>query len=332
MTLAIVMVASACSKIDKEITCNPETFTVAMPALEDGDATKTGLNYDDVSGRYNKLVWKAGDKVYGMRASVLATNHKDMANHIATYNLNGGAETIDGSFIHDGGHALEGEDKLLLMYTGACDVAPLNGTLLSTSSVTAYIQLAIPANQTWVANGIAAETMPMFSYSNDFEDADFHLLGNVLRFNVYNDGKDDIKITHIHLETETGTDNGIAGPFAINTSETGTMENVRAAFGMWAYSPSSSATPSFTVEYDCSASGEISKDSANPTAFNVVISRRSGGGNSNITATFTYVVKESGEYGDPKQKAIVLGNLTRDKRNQLGKIYNFTPAKNVASW
>ena len=339
MALAICAL-SACSKVENnEGLTSPNSITVSMPELVDGNETKTGL-VSNGSG-YNKLVWTTGDKIYITRYSELYHDGVKHGNDFsyATYNLSAGASTTEATFTPVG--PIPGSGKYVAMYTGAVDCGPTTGNIFNSSNGSSDISFyigSIPSVQSYVENGIAPFTMPMVAYADNIEEEklNFQFMGDVLRFNLYNGGTPEIQVKNITLTTEEGFNrgNGIAGPFAFTIQTDGTFLSPETAFGVWATDRTGTTTlseGSRTIYYDCSASDYLSRDSAHPTEFNVVVSRTIGRLDSVglITASFTYRV--SGETED-RVKVIVLNNLTAPKRIALGKIYNFIPAQNVSSW
>lgn len=336
--LMALAVLAACSKVtpDQEIS-SPKSITIAMPELVDGDDTKTELVSD--GSRYNKLVWTTGDKIYITRYSELysgGTTHGIDFSY-ATYNLTAGASTTEATFTPVG--PIPGTGKYVAMYTGAVDCGPAAAVgLIFNAPLTGYYLASIPSEQSYVANSIAPYTMPMVAVADNIEGEklEFQFLGDVLRFNLYNGGSPEIQVKNITLTTEEGTNqhNGIAGPFAFQIRTDGTFVSPETAFGIWASDAAGTKAKGWrTINYDCSASPNLSKDSSHPTEFNVVVSRNygriNGGSLGLITATFTYRV--NGEASD-RTKVIVLDNLNHSKRLALGKIYNFSPAKDVSSW
>ena len=318
---ATVVVSAACSKTEAPKSTNEvKTISVKMAELQNDDETKTELA--PLDGIYKKLVWSATDKIYVSTTGEITAKGGQSFTY-STYTLYSGSGTTEATFT---GLSPAGTGKYVAVYTGACDYDVLNEVILFTKNDT-YFQAAIPVNQTYVENGIAQYAMPMYACGADLDNLSFKLMGNVLRFNLYNgDGGKVIKIKSIKL-TAGGEmkSRGIAGPFAIEVAELESgIDNV---FGIWNVN-GTSAKGSDHVNYSCGDGVLLSTDPGKPTAFNVVISRTRPTNEEPITARFTYNV----DGGADTYKDIVLTNLNQTKRLALGKIYTFTPAQNVASW
>lgn len=323
LAMATVAVAVACSKSETPANeSNVKSFTVDIAQLQNGNDTKTAFVLD--GGKYNKLVWHDGDKLYVTRQS---NADNGPSAEYATYTIASGGNTT-GTFNLTGG-AWNGIGTYVAFYSGPIDVseAAYYGQVVKAN--TKHLQAAIPSKQTYVENGIQQYGMPMCGIGPDLEHLTFYLLGNVIRFNLYNGGSDPIKIKSITLFTsDTGSpSNGIAGAFAfVGAEQLAESADPTDAFGIWA-ATSINKMASRTINYSCGDGVTLSTNSVEPTVFNVVISRRNGGGNENITARFTYTVGGSPE----KTKDIELTNLTQTKRNALGKIYAF-PAKDASTF
>ena len=321
MMAVALMAAAACSKNEADRSeNNVNSFSVKM-VQPVGDAdTKTAFVLDN--GKYNKLVWSAGDKLYVTRGSEVS---HDGTKRYATYTIDAGGST-EGTFSLTDGEIPEGSGKYLAFYTAPLDVSGGSYYGHVVNAPTHHLQAAIPSMQTYVENGIQQYGMPMYGVGDDLDHLTFYLLGNVLRFNLYNGGSDVIKIKSIKLSTATGdANNGIAGSFAFDQSDVNGKNPVD-AFGIWA-TTSVNHMGTCEITYSCGSGVALSTDSANPTVFNTVVSRRHSGGDSDITARFTFTVND----GTEQYKDVVLTNLTQTKRAALGKIYSF-PAKDASTF
>ena len=317
--------AVACSKNEKteSASIHPNSFSVAMADLQNGNETKTGLIEE--GGQYNKLVWAAGDQLYITTSGEIGGKGGTSFNY-ATYVTSDSGTTVANFSKKDGSIEIPGTGDYVAIYSGACDYSVLNGYIFRTATSN-YIQAAIPVNQVYVENGIAPNAMPMYAYGDDLNNLNFKLLGNVLRFNLYNgDGSKVIKIKSIELTAGgSSSHRGIAGAFGIHV--TMLDQDPSSNTGVW-ITTASSNQGSDHINYSCGSGITLSTDDENPTAFNVVISRTNPTPSDEITARFTYSVND----GADTYKDIVLTNFDQTKREALGKIYTFTPAKDVASW
>lgn len=333
MTMVVAALAAvACSKneIPEAVSNHPDSFSVAMTDLQNGDVTKTGLVED--GGKYNKLVWSSGDQLYITTTGELGA--KDGTNFTYATYVTSDSGTTEASFSKKAESIeIPGTGNYVVVYTKAIDYGPEPDTYgvigkLFNSTLAAYLQASVPVNQNYVANGIEPYAMPMYAYGADLADLHFTLLGNVVRLNLNNTGANTIKITSITLSTESAAKNDvIAGPFAFTiATQLGTPET---AYGIWS-GIGTYAKGSNHVTYTCSGDGVELSSTA--TAFNIVISRfhnadSAAGGETDIKATINYTV--NGEAQTPKQ--FTLSSLNQTKRAALGKIYSFN-TKDTKDW
>ena len=333
---AMVVAFVACNREEQpqaENTNTIKSFSVSMPVMSNGTETKTGL-YDD-SG-VEKLVWKTGDRIYVARASEVAGLQ---GYSVAYETFSTDANNTQTATFTTTGSGIEADTKYIVAYTGPTTTGPNAGKILATSSAN-YIHVDVPSNQTYVEDGIAPLTMPMYAFGSELHNLAFHCLGNIVRLNLYSSIAN-VKVTRITLSSaiadnlEGGRWNAIAGDYAIWTTNLESLASYDTSFGL--YNPyATTGTASGTVVLDCSSSDPLSSDSADPTAFNIVISRRSNGvydgtenfsgGTSNITATIEWT--KNGDVQTPK--VVELTNLTRERRVLLGQIFNFG-AKDIIS-
>ena len=318
MASAIVIAMSACSKAGVENTAeNPASFTVKMAELQNDDETKTGF-----APGSNTLVWGAGDKLYITRKSEIYGKGKTFP--YATYDLASGAGASMADFVKNAGSIdIPGTGVYVALYSGATDYGTGGTPMVCNSPSSNYFLASVPTNQAYVPGGIAPYTMPMVAVSSTLSLMSFKCIANVLRFNLYNGGAKPIKIKSIELSTDSGDRdrNGIAGPLALYTDNTVSPYDTGDVYGIW-MTTHPLAQGSNTISYNCSASPNLSTDSANPTVFNIVFSSThysSNGGSSLITAKFTYSV----DGGADQVKEIVLTNITKAKRNAMGKLYSY---------
>ena len=320
---AIAAVAAvACTKNAGVESAEPvDSFTLSMGDVQLDDETKTELILD--GGKYNKLVWSAGDKVYVTKKSLAESvsplpyaiyeTSKDKVVR-ADFNLAGGDDISAGT------------GKYLVAYTSPIDYGQYSGEAMvriTSSSGNNYILLSTPVNQTYVANGIGQGVMPMVGVGTTLENVQLHCAGNILRFNLYNSqtASKTIKITKIVLKGDTQYLSFIGGAIAVYVDADGY------SFGDIYGTFSNAQRSSRTVTLNCGTGVQLG---ATATPFNVVISACVGAGSliGYLSATIYYTVNGGAEqtYGP-----VELTNLPGGKRKSFGHIYSFT-AKDVSAF
>ena len=319
LTAVVAIVTVACTKNElPEISSEVQSFTVSMPELNKETDTKTGLVLD--GGKYNKLVWKNGDQLYVAYQSSLTGHGTDFIYDTYTTTNDGTTEAV---FTKTSGSAT-GSGDYVVVYTGPTDYGKGIGEIFN-AQLNQYFTVSIPTHQTYVANGIAPLTMPMYAKSASLDDLSFECCGNIVRLNLYNGGSDVIKVTGITLSTTDPGNTGyntIGGPFAFIISKIDT-DTLKEQYGIWS-AIGSSDNGSNSITLDCGEGTTLSTDSEAPTSFNIVISRYhynapEAGGTSYIKATIAYELNGVAQTA----KEVTLTSLIQDKRKELGKIYSF---------
>ena len=311
IALAFIAVA-ACNKNALPETSTPKSFTLQMPQLTPGDKeTKTELILNGES-QMNQLAWSSGDKLFvTTKEDILANNPRNMT--LATYKTVED-KVVNATFTQEGETAIPAGSTYIVFYQG----------LNTTSGIKAHVSFAaldIPTTQTYVENGIAKGTMPVYGHGTDLKALNMECPANIIRMKLYDGSDSNITVRSIVLSKPHSTSSSIAGRFAISKEK---LEDL-SANNMWdCYDNSSSGTHSMT--YDCSESGYLGTTAGTAKVFNMVISGYHGN-TSYVTATITYT-----KGTDPTiyTRTKELTSLTPAKQVDYGHIYTF-PAKDISN-
>lgn len=312
---AIIAIATvACSKNEQpgQDSANQiKSFTMSMPDMQKGTETKTGLILD--AGKYNKLVWKENDRVYVSTPAAFSSHGHDGPYNY--YETTANDVTIAGfSYAGNAGGDVADDTNYFVTY-GASPRSSSGG----------HIKLVVPGTQSYVENGIASNTMPMFGYGSDLNNMGMKCYANILRLNLYA-SEGGVKVTKIELTPTEVHDYwySIAGSMAIAIGTYASAYADPTSTSLWSVKGGDALNK---VTYNCGSGVALASDAEHATAFNIVFSRHLSDKDANfIRATITYV-----KGSDPTiyTRTKVLSNLTKDKRHELGKIYTFG-AKNIS--
>ena len=234
-----------------------ETITVCAGDPE----TRTSLASDGIN-----YTWSDGDILYVADTKDITHGSVDSpsSDNIAVFTLS--SKSDDGktaTFAHTSGASIDAGSTYVVLYSSAdwtgldskCGTGPLAGS-------ENHLPYMIPATQTYVADGIDTETMPMFACTSDLSQFNVTCLGSILRLRLYSSTAKTVKSIAVSIPTP-GSNYAIAGPCAI--TKTFYTTAVDKCFGPWA-----SGRASSTVTLDCGAGVTLSTDSSNPTVFNIV--------------------------------------------------------------
>lgn len=284
IALASVVLLAGCAKED-ETTNLPEngqkiyTLEAATP-----DDSRTAL--DGV-----KVYWAEGDAlgVVEYRAS-----GENMTTPI-TYNIATGAGSQIATFTSPIGIAT---DKFLAVY-------PASGYRSGT-----FLMLPLPATQTYVENGIANNTLPMYAFSEDPKHLSFKYAASVLRVPVYADaaGEKVARVTVSISKIDRGND---SYPLA------GTLYFATANWGKF-YGFSSGVTTT-SIVYNMNDT-ELSTDPENPTVLNIVVGANGPTKTYNILQGLTFFFESTDGRSFTKTKG-------SDLQVNLGTVVNFPKLK-----
>ena len=308
----------ACTKMnDNETPEAVKSFTVSMPDLSNGSDTKTYLT-TNAYDKYNKLVWTAGDKLFITRQSHV-TGHGNDFNYETYTAATGG--NISSEFNYDSKSypsydLATGSGDYLALYSDK-DLQDIHG-----GSAT-YVNLYIPGTQTYVANGIAPYTMPMYGKAANLNDISMKCAGNILRFNfkIKAEETHTYKITKIVLSAGGSTEfRAIAGRVAIEQARLFDGATNKGFYGTYKYGSSL-----YEVTLDCGAGVTLTTTA---TPFNIVFSHHFGAvGESLAEATLTaqvyYTVDGGAETAGPVIDVATKLDATTSTRKSTGVIFNF---------
>lgn len=296
----LVVAAVSCSKNEQpgEKTNQIDSFTLGMPKIQDGDGTKTEFT----GANFNDLVWSDGDVISITTAESIPTSCNAVQR--AEYVTHDAGSTT-ASFSLSSGSIPEGSTYIL-------SYSENNGNL---TGVSGFLKVKIPENQTYVENGIAKNTMPMYGYGTDLHNIQMKCLANVIRLNLYAE-EGDVKVTKIELSTTNNVTGGICGPFAIAYKKRTNVTKTNC--GMWDAAGNSGKAK---CTLNCSPAVSLGTTSGAAKAFNIVISRNYSETTNDITATIYYV---KGTDPTVYTRTKLLSSFTHEKRQELGKIYTFS--------
>ncbi|MGN0091515.1 MAG: leucine-rich repeat protein, partial [Alistipes sp.] len=285
IALASVVLLAGCAKED-ETTNLPEngkkihTLEAATP-----DDSRTAL--DGV-----KVYWAEGDAL-GV-AEYRASGEKMPAP--ITYNIATGAGSQIATFTSPTGITT---DKFLAVY-------PASGCHNSGT----FLKLLLPATQTYVANGIANNVLPMYAFSEDPMHLSFNYAASVLRVPVYADAAGE-KVDRVTVSV-SGIDkaNGsypLAGELYFATANWGKF------YGF------SSTVETTSIEYNMNDT-ELSTDPENPTVLNIVVGASGVNKTYNILKdlTFFFELTDGRSFTKTKGSPLTVG---------LGTVVNFPKLK-----
>ena len=270
--LAVALVAGAmlsgCAKGDDEPILPNDGKKLYTLEADTPDESRTSL--DGVS-----VKWSEGDALAVAEYREYNGHENDQAYWNAwkpfTYTLTSGAGTTHGVFSSQAGASTE---KLLAVYPAkAC----------YTSRHIFFV--TVPATQTYVANGIADNVLPMYAFTEDPTKLSFKHMTSVLRIPVYADVAG-VKVDKVTLSVETPQFEGSSGTSTNGVyAITGNLYFSPAVWGNY-YGMSHQSTGS-TIVYEMNNT-ELSTDKDNPTVLNIVVAGSTKTGNTlkNLTLKF----------------------------------------------
>ena len=160
ISLVAIAAVSACSKIelpDATKSNSIKSFSMSMPDMNSGTATKTGMIYD--GGKY-KLVWKENDILeVTTPAEVSRTGSTLTANYTRYQTTSNNTASATFSFLNNIGGDYKTDTNYLVFYTD--NNSPRNG------GSAGHFGVNIPYSQVYEEDGIASGTMPMFGYGSE---------------------------------------------------------------------------------------------------------------------------------------------------------------------
>lgn len=285
IALASVVLLAGCAKED-ETTNLPEngqkihTLEAATP-----DDSRTAL--DGV-----KVYWAEGDAL----GVVEYTGKDSLLNKSITYNIATGAGSQIATFTSPTGITT---DKFLAVY-------PASGGFPSVKN----FLLPLPATQTYVENGIANNTLPMYAFSEDPMHLSFKYAASVLRVPVYADaaGEKVARVTVSISEIDRGNYSyPLAGTLYFSTANWGQF------YGF------SSGVKTTSIVYNMNDT-ELSTDPENPTVLNIVVGANGPTKTYNILKGLKFFFESTDGRSFTKTKG-------SDLQVNLGTVVNFPKLK-----
>lgn len=273
--------AMGCNKISPVESLTLDTIQVSLSQPADENGTKTTLIGS------NTLGWHQGDVLYvstptSIGSSTTATDYN-------VYTTNDVDKTASANFTKTSGEIAEDSHYAVMYSAPVSDTFGCNTTSLTrhtsashlgkvfSNQVTSYLMAFVPCHQTYVENGLAQYTMPMYGYVDDLNDIKLTCLGSILRFNLYTASGDNtlksITIQGFHDSSAAAIAGGygIARASGMVNSESlsyASEVDVDKYFGPWSLA-STNGLGADKIVYDC-GDASLSNDPSNPTQFNVV--------------------------------------------------------------
>lgn len=317
ISLVAIAAVSACSKIelpDATKSNSIKSFSMSMPEMNSGTATKTGMVYD---GGIYKLVWKENDVLAVTTPAEVSAKASTLSAYFTRYQTtSNNTSSATFSFLENFGGEYTADENYYVFYTSGN--SPRNG------GSAGHFGVIVPDNQTYEENGIASYTMPMFGYGNDLNSLSMKCLANVLRLKFYS-AASNVQITSITLESKySGYKNGIAGIMALSNYLFPTYyADPAAKCSLW----SIDSNVKNSIVYNCSSSDILGNTAGTATSYNIVLSRHLKAADDNyITATIAW--KKDGVVQTPRVK--ILTSLTKELQLKMGTIFTF-PAVDISN-